>query len=313
MPEPFEMSTAVKVTVAICTFRRPDSLSKLLSDISGQRFLRVKGVELSILVVDNDDQCSARDVVTNAGAFIKYPVRYVSQPVKGLSTVRNTALECCEGADFVAFVDDDEHVIDTWLEELLFHGVNPSVVFVIGPVRPQFPVACPDYFVRSQLYHRREFPDGAMVLSGNTGNSLLRVAWLRAKGLRFRSEFDQSGGEDTCFFADVVSHGGNGVYAALAIAYEPVARERLSIWWLMRRRCRYGATEVIEQSMREPRSVWICSRYALRGLVRMMVACALVAGFCVIDRARALRYACAGARGVGYLFGAFGRKVREYG
>lgn len=307
------MNAAVKITVAICTFRRPDSLSKLLSDISGQRFCRVKGVEVSILIVDNDDQRSAREVVETASAVSKFPVRYISQPVRGLSTVRNTALECCEDADFIAFVDDDEHVIDTWLDELLFHGVNPSVAFVIGPVRPQFPIACPEYFVRSQLYHRKELEDGATMLSGNTGNSLLRVAWLRAKGLRFRSEFDLSGGEDTCFFADIVSHGGNGVFAALAIAYEPVARERLSIRWLLRRRCRYGATEVIEQSMKEPRPARICWLYALRGIGRLVAAFALVAGFCVVDRARALRYACAGARGLGYLFGALGMRVREYG
>lgn len=307
------MNAVIKVTVAICTFRRPESLSKLLLDVGGQRFVRVNGVELSILIVDNDDQCSAKGVVTSATELIKYPVTYVSQPVKGLSTVRNTALECCNDADFVAFVDDDENVIETWLDELLFHGIDSAAAFVIGPVRPQFPLSCPDYFISSRLYHRMEFADGVVVVSGNTGNSLLRVAWLRANGIKFRSEFDQSGGEDTCFFADVVSHGGKGVYAAHAVAYEPVAVERLSVRWLLRRRCRYGATEVAEQEMRRRSSAWICFEYALRGLARLIASFVLVAGLCVFDRARALRYACAGARGLGYIYGAFGRKVREYG
>lgn len=307
------MSAAIKVTVAICTFRRPESLSKLLSDVSGQRFCRIEGVEVSILVVDNDGQRSAWEVVENASATVKYPVRYVHQPMRGLSTVRNTAMECCDDADFIAFVDDDEGVIDTWLDELLFHGNNPTVAFVIGPVRPKFPAACPEYFVRSRLYHRIELSDGARIQSGNTGNSLLRVDWIRAKGLKFRSEFDHSGGEDTCFFGEIVSHGGNGIFAANAIAYEPVARERLSILWLLRRRCRYGATEVSERLMREQRPEWVCCAYALRGIGRIFAACALTTVFCAIDRARALRFACGGARGLGYLFGAFGRKVREYG
>lgn len=311
-PERLDPNRLVTVSIAVCTFRRQASLANLLSDIDRLVFSNLIGVRPKVVVIDNDSDRSAERTVKQAAGNMKIPVEYFCEPERGLSAVRNAALEKSLGSDFVAFVDDDESIGEHWLEALLIHALDDSIYFVIGPVRPVFPETCPDYLISSGLYHRKEFSDGAQILTGNTGNALLRVSALQRHAIRFRTQFNQSGGEDTCFFGELVAAGGCGVFAANAVAYEPVPEERLSVAWLIRRRCRFGATEVIERGVRGCLP-WAASfSYFVRGVVRIGVCAVLAAAFAAVNRGRALHYACASARGVGYVFGVFGKNIREY-
>ena len=53
----------------------------------------------------------------------------------GASGARNTGVAVCHG-EIVAFLDDDAHAEENWLEELLPHFVNDGVVGVGGRVDP---------------------------------------------------------------------------------------------------------------------------------------------------------------------------------
>lgn len=306
------MNAPVSIAVAVCTYRRPGLLELLLGDLQRQGFSRLAVSRVTILVIDNDSQESARPVAQRFSDLGPFEVSYVVQPVKGLSSVRNQALACAVSHDLLAFVDDDERVGSDWLDTLGASLISHSARFAIGPVRPLFPTDCSRAFVNSGLFHREEFLDGQRISTGNTGNAILDMQFIAGEGIRFRTEFEQSGGEDTCFFADIARAGGVGVYALSAVAQEPVAVERLSFAWLMRRRCRFGTTEVIQAKMDVPHSVLVGGKYVFTGLSRMLASVFMTVVAFPFNRGRALKYACAGARGYGYVLGALGRNIEEY-
>lgn len=306
------MTEGVAVTIAVCTYRRPILLGLLLRDLEQQRFEKVPTVDVSILVIDNDAEGAAQAVVLELQTSVRFPVRYVVQPQRGLAAVRNTALEFANGQDYLAFVDDDERVAPNWLDELIFLGLKLNSAFVIGPVRPVFPEGCPEFYITSQLYHRKEHCDGASIREGNTGNALICMKFVRSHNVSFRQEFNRSGGEDTCFFAEIAKKGGRGVYALQAVANEPVSTERLAIRWLLRRRCRFGATEVVNASIQRDSAQFRRLKYVALGIARIIGASVMVLALGVFSKGRALRYACAGARGAGYVIGAMGKNIAEY-
>jgi len=66
--------------------------------------------------------------------------------IPGLSETRNVGIRAAEG-DIVAFIDDDAVAEKDWLENLLKHYSNPSVVAVGGKSTPLWNNKhCPDWF-----------------------------------------------------------------------------------------------------------------------------------------------------------------------
>jgi glycosyltransferase involved in cell wall biosynthesis len=64
-----------------------------------------------------------------------WPLRYVVEPRRGLSFVRNRAISEARAAraDFVAFLDDDEVATAPWLTELLRVQGRYAADVVTGP------------------------------------------------------------------------------------------------------------------------------------------------------------------------------------
>lgn len=97
--------------MVVPTYRRAELLAQALSSVADQTF-----TDFEIIVVDDDTEGSARDVVSafarqNAGTDVRY---YMNHRARGGSGTRNAGLEHASG-EWVAFLDDD----DTWLPEKL--------------------------------------------------------------------------------------------------------------------------------------------------------------------------------------------------
>ena len=103
-----------KILIAICTYKRPEKLVRLLNSLSNINCPDKTRTE--ILVVDNDIDQSAKIICANYNG--KIPVRYINEVNKGLSNVRNRALsECIQlNADYIAFIDDDEIADKDWIK-----------------------------------------------------------------------------------------------------------------------------------------------------------------------------------------------------
>ncbi len=97
--------SSASVALCVTTLTRPRSLTRCLEGIC--LLEPVPGLDLRVIVIDNDKSASARAVVERARARCPWPVDYVVEPHLGVSDVRNRALAASGDVDAVAFIDDD--------------------------------------------------------------------------------------------------------------------------------------------------------------------------------------------------------------
>jgi glucosyl-dolichyl phosphate glucuronosyltransferase len=140
--------TAPIVTVAICTLNRADVLKDCLDSLRKQTIPRS---EYEVMVVDNGSTDATKEVVEALSRECDN-LRYVYEPVTGLSRARNTALAHTT-TPYIAYTDDDAMPYDDWLEELLKPfslSVRPAVVG--GELDPVWESPRPDWLADEFLH-----------------------------------------------------------------------------------------------------------------------------------------------------------------
>ena len=97
------------ITVCACTYRRPDLLLEMLHSFKALK--TPPGTEVTVCIVDNDIDTSARAVVDSQSGNLPFSLKYVHEEQPGIPSARNRALEEAANSDFLVFVDDDEWVV----------------------------------------------------------------------------------------------------------------------------------------------------------------------------------------------------------
>lgn len=227
----------ITVDICIITFRRPPLLKKLLESM---QLLDVDGrVDCRIIVVDNDIDRSAENVVSEMSYSSKFPIIYDVEPVQNIALARNKALSL-SGSQHVAFVDDDEYVDSDWLKQHMRSFEKFTVEVSFGPVVPVYEEGVPGWVVKGGFFERKRHPDGTIVTIGGTGNSCFKRYAIERIGLKFNKDFGLTGGEDTEFFSSLCKSGSRYVWTDSAVVYERVPRSRATAKWLIRRAFRGG-------------------------------------------------------------------------
>ena len=224
------------ISVCVCTFRRPGVVDTLGSIVRQDLPL---GVELEIVVVDNDCAASAAQAVQGFADGAPVPVRYAVEPVQNIATARNRAIDLARG-EWIALVDDDECADPSWLVSLLAAALGYDAEIAVGPVVAIYPPATAPWLAATDPLSRNWGRTGTFRVTGSTANALLHRPALAAAGQCFDPAFGRSGGEDTDFFARLHSCGLKIVVAAEAIVRERVPAERLSAGYLRMRALRAG-------------------------------------------------------------------------
>lgn len=226
------------ITVCICTFRRLRLLERLLGELRQQK---TDGLfTFSIVVVDNDASRSAEAIVSRFAAVSEVQVTYVVEARQGISFARNLAVSRATG-QYLAFIDDDEFPIDTWLLNLFATCQEYKVDGVLGPVKRHFDDAPPDWLLKSYFYSRVVYPTGTVLdkEEGRTGNVLLKRRLFEGQAQPFRP--DLRVGEDREFFRRMVNSGNQFVWSADAVAFEVVPPVRWKRTFLLKRAFFRGA------------------------------------------------------------------------
>lgn len=223
----------VDITVCVCTFQRPAMLDRLLDKLAEQE--TGGAFTISVVVTDNDPECSARPVVERHAAKAKLPVLYTSEPRKNIALARNEALRHAKG-DYVAFIDDDEFPERDWLATMLATCRAHDAAGVLGPVRPHFEQEPPAWIIRGRFCERPEHPTGRVMQweECRTGNVLFRRDILPADEPPFLEQFG-TGGEDKDFFMRMTQRGHVFRWCNEGIAYETVPPERWTRRYMLRR------------------------------------------------------------------------------
>jgi glycosyltransferase involved in cell wall biosynthesis len=229
-----QLGSPLHICVCICTYKRARLLRRLLDALPIQKQAN-RPFTMSCVVVDNDVTRSAEPVVQAFLAENQFDVTYECQPERNFSVVRNHAVEKSSG-DFIAFIDDDEVPVETWLAQLLETLHAHKCDAALGPVRPYYEDKAPRWLVKSGLCDRPALPTGTMLTWGQTrtGNVLLKRDIFFAGGIKFDPAF-RTGGEDVDFFKRAQQAGRRFVWCEEAPAYELVPPERMRAAYYLRR------------------------------------------------------------------------------
>ncbi|WP_135450045.1 glycosyltransferase family 2 protein [Tabrizicola caldifontis] len=231
-----------RVAFGVCTFRRP-ILDRTLQSLAAQSALQQ--CSCCIIVADNDDTPSARGVVERAGVGQALPVHYVHAPARNISVARNALMEraIALDADFLAMIDDDEVATPDWAAALIAEISGSAADAVLGPVRASYRPGAPAWMRKAGLHDVVPVirPDGR-ILTGYTGNVILRLGSGRLRDRRFDPAYGRTGGEDDVFFHGLVRDGGTIGYAPAAVAFEDIPEGREKLGFLLRRNFRAGQT-----------------------------------------------------------------------
>jgi glycosyltransferase involved in cell wall biosynthesis len=228
------------ISVCVCTYKRPHFLQRLLSELGTQD---TGGLfTYSIVVADNDGSRSAEPIVSRFAATSQILIKYCVEPQQSIAMTRNKAIESATG-DYVAFIDDDEFPIRTWLLILFQACLEHAVDGVLGPVKRYFDENPPNWVIRGNFYERATYPTGLVIdwRKGRTGNVLLKSHLFAAEEMPFRPEFRQ--GEDQDFFQRMIENGHRFVWCNEAVAYEVVPPIRWKRRFMLRRALLRGAME----------------------------------------------------------------------
>lgn len=221
------------VTVCVCTLKRPALLDRLLKAVLQQR--TENAFTLSVVVTDNDQGQSARQTVESFSKNAPFPVVYECEPEKNISLARNRCIARAQG-EFIAFIDDDEFPAEDWIRRMLQTCEQGSFAGVLGPVRPHFDEAPPDWIVRGKFCDRPEHPTGRVMdwQESRTGNLLFRTSILQGKPQPFDPAFG-TGGEDKDFFMRMTAEGHVFVWCNEAPVYETVPPSRWTRSYMLKR------------------------------------------------------------------------------
>jgi len=141
----------VRISAVICTRNRAELLRGALGSLQRQSLDKSL---YEVLVVDNGSEDHTRQVAHEMANGTD--IRYVYEPVPGLSRARNAGLDNVRG-DYVAFLDDDALAAPDWMEKFLaaFEESSPDVACIGGWVEVVLPEPQPKWL-----------PDGMLTIFG---------------------------------------------------------------------------------------------------------------------------------------------------
>jgi glycosyltransferase involved in cell wall biosynthesis len=234
---------APHISVCVCTYKRPQLLKRLLSELPRQD---TGGLfTFSIVVADNDKARSAEGTVAEFRLVCRIPTIYCVEPRRNIALARNKVVANAEG-EYIAFIDDDEFPGPAWLLRLFSTCNEYKVDGVLGPVKRHFDEVPPDWFKRSGIYDRSVHPTGHIVDwdEARTGNALLRKKIIAGEAAPFRPEF--RAGEDQDFFRRKTEEGFAFIWSADAVVFETIPPSRWKRSYILRKAALQGATAALQ-------------------------------------------------------------------
>jgi succinoglycan biosynthesis protein ExoM len=297
-----------RITICICTYKRPELLDRLLAGI--EKLATDDGSFcFSCAIVDNDANGSAQAQVERFAARSGIQVVYDIEPLRNFAVVRNRVLTHAKG-DFVALIDDDEVPVPEWLSKLLEIQMKTGADGVLGPVRPYFDGNPPDWILRSKVCERPAHPT-LMTMHWSqcrTGNVLLRFSIFDPNGIKFDPAY-ATGGEDVDFFKRATSAGHRFVWCEEAPAYELVPAERCRKSYYLRRGLLQG--QISLKYATDDLTVPVRLRIGLHSLIALTLYAAalpilILGGFHLF-----MKYLIKGSHHVGRILGLLGIEIRS--
>lgn len=224
-------------SICIATYKRPELLKKLLNSLYAQEL--DEGVNLEIIVVDNDDKESARSICAGFNNTNRITFYYLTQPEKNISLTRNMGVKKASG-EYILFADDDVVVDPKWVHYHINTMEKYNADIVIGRAIPAFEADVPEYIKKHDVFNAPCAATGLPVIRLYTGNSALRARLIKTMDEPFDPALGIIGGEDGKLFQTLRLNGAKAVCCYEAVAEEHIPKESSTLGWILNRSFRQG-------------------------------------------------------------------------
>lgn len=225
----------LKLCIGICTYKRPVMLKKCLHSL--QEMIKPDGIDICIIVSDNDKEASAKPIIDYFKLQSTIPLYYCIEEKKGIAYNRNNILivsNNLNGSE-LAFIDDDEFADKLWLITLWNYYISIDVDVVWGWVKTIYPSKTPKWIIDGNFFQLPKYNTGIQLFTAYTGNVLLNLTKIVNLNGIFFDEECFSLGEDEDFFMRVANKGCIIHYLAEAVVYETLAEERMNELYYLKR------------------------------------------------------------------------------
>jgi glycosyltransferase involved in cell wall biosynthesis len=203
--------------------------------------------DVRLLIADNSAEGSARAVFEEHCVEFHGRGRYVHEPRRGYSNVRNALIGNAGEVDAIAMIDDDEIPAPGWLDNLRAAQERSGADVVAGPVVSELPPGTPSWYASSGIFEAEApaFPEGGDMPWCASNNTLVLADVFRRVPEGFDPKFNKTGGTDTNFFMRAKLRGCSIAWTHTAVVHEFVPRNRLTPRWLFRRATRAGNSRAV--------------------------------------------------------------------
>lgn len=227
-------------SVCVATYKRPELLRKLIQSLFEQK--NIDNILLEIIIVDNDINRSAKEIVAGFSNTSSVTISYYEQPIRNISLTRNMALDKASGK-YIAIIDDDETADKYWIRNLIdtIEKFNADAVF--GYVKPVFDSGIAEWKKQREIYFLPVGKTGDIPQFCYTTNCLVRTEKVKKYELSFDPKYGLTGGEDSVFFELLLECGAKFVVCKEAITYEVVPQYRTDLYFICKRYFQKGNNE----------------------------------------------------------------------
>jgi succinoglycan biosynthesis protein ExoM len=196
------------IAICLCTCDRPQSLRSLLDVLAGMALGSLDPGDVFLVVVDNRPDGQAQAICDGARQRLPVTLHFVEERERGISFARNRALATAlaHGADFIAFIDDDDLPHPDWLLRLIDRQQATGADLVFGLWRLPDDSSVPAWLSEIALFKpprieaRSEYDLPSWAGTYNVLISRAALEQLQQAGEIFGPEFALIGGEDTDLF-----------------------------------------------------------------------------------------------------------------
>jgi glycosyltransferase involved in cell wall biosynthesis len=226
----------MKLDVVVPTYNRSQMVQLTITSLLEAPI--PAGLEVTILVVDNNSKDDTEKVVREISAQSDRPVVYVKETKQGLSHARNAGILAGTG-DLIGFIDDDEEVHADWYNVVARELADQSTQFIGGPCLPNWGAPPPSWLPpgyngvigvidpKPRMLFGPAFPGNL-----NGGNAVLRRAVFEKVGM-YNTKLGRSGkgllsDEDAELYRRILSADIRGFHAPDLIIYHLVPASRLT-------------------------------------------------------------------------------------
>lgn len=299
------------VSIVIPTFKRPDTLARLLEstlvDIAGR-------TDTVIIVADNDAAQSAAQTVRDISKAHSVDIDYTVAPDPGVSNARNAGMARVQSR-YVLFLDDDMEVVPPYLDPLVKTSQTLGTALTFAPAVAQLPTGSEPFEHWLSPLFSRVFEGDTRIIEDTlgTGGCLVDLQDMTLPSPVFDPALNEVGGEDDAFFAAIIAQGGTVGWCADTKAWEHVPPHRATLGYLWRRHFAFGQTPTRQAADRGVKGWFSIVKWMMIGVLQTSLHGGLYALHTLLRRPSRIEHLGRLAQGLGKIFWWDGLSPRLYG